>query len=176
MRFFFAFLLAVLAALGAPALAHGNLADENAVKAGFIQNFIKYTEWPTGSSPQVFTLCATAYNPLGGQLRLLENRSIGNLRIIFHAPVSPAEWHSCRAVFVAAESRDTEPILKAMRAQADQPVLTVSDLPGFSGRGGMIELRKENNRIRFIINLTAAEQAGLKMSSQMLKLAEQVLK
>ena len=55
-------------------------------------------------------------------------------------------------------------------------VLTISDQAGFVQAGGMIGLRVEDNRVRFDVNLLAAQRAGLTMSSQMLKLAGQVLR
>ena len=56
------------------------------------------------------------------------------------------------------------------------PVLTVGDQNGFVQAGGMIGLRVEDSRVRFDVNLAAAQRAGLTLNSQMLKLAGQVLK
>jgi hypothetical protein len=55
-------------------------------------------------------------------------------------------------------------------------VLTVSDLPGFTGNGGMIQFMLRENKVRFEVNLTAAEKAGLTLSSQLLKVATDVRK
>jgi hypothetical protein len=53
-------------------------------------------------------------------------------------------------------------------------VLTVSDLPQFSRRGGMIQFILDGNRVRFEVNLTPAERAGLTLSSELLKLAAKI--
>jgi hypothetical protein len=53
--------------------------------------------------------------------------------------------------------------------------LTISDTPGFVQAGGIIELKLRAGRIRFDINQGAARQVGLKLSSQLLKLADEVL-
>jgi hypothetical protein len=50
-------------------------------------------------------------------------------------------------------------------------VLTVGDTDGFAQRGGAINFTLQARKVRFEINPAAAEQAGLKMSSQLLKLA-----
>jgi len=55
-------------------------------------------------------------------------------------------------------------------------VLTVSEIENFAHRGGVIQLKKENNRIVFEINIEAARRAGLAMNSQLLKLAKIVKK
>jgi hypothetical protein len=52
--------------------------------------------------------------------------------------------------------------------------LTVSDIPQFSQRGGMIQFVLEGNRIRFEVNLTATRRAGLSLSSELLKVATAV--
>jgi hypothetical protein len=54
-------------------------------------------------------------------------------------------------------------------------VLTLGDLPGFVDAGGMIGLRVEASRVRFDVNLSTAQAAGLVLNSQMLKLAGKVL-
>jgi len=46
-------------------------------------------------------------------------------------------------------------------------VLTVSDIEGFSDRGGVIEFVMEDNKVRFIISREAAEKAGLRISSKL---------
>ena len=54
------------------------------------------------------------------------------------------------------------------------PVLTVSDGKGFSQAGGIIELYVEGGRMRFAINVDAAERSGLRLSSRLLGLAKVV--
>jgi len=52
--------------------------------------------------------------------------------------------------------------------------LTVSDMPRFTERGGMVEFVVDSSRVRFQVNLTTAERAGLTLSSQLLKVAIRV--
>jgi hypothetical protein len=56
----------------------------------------------------------------------------------------------------------------------DKAVLTVSDMPDFSRRGGMIQFLLEGNKVRFEINLAAAESAGLTLRSELLRVAKAV--
>lgn len=175
MRHLVAFLCWLVLSLQAPpASAQANRAAEDAVKAGFIFNFMKYTQWPAGSDAQAMSVCATAGRPLDGQLQLLNERSIGNQHLVVHLAVPVAELPRCRAAFFTADPGSDS--AKGVRSLEGMPVLTIGDVPGFAQNGGMIELRRVDDRIRFIVNLAAAERAGLRLSSQMLKLAEQVLK
>jgi hypothetical protein len=55
------------------------------------------------------------------------------------------------------------------------PVLTVGETPGFLDAGGMICFLLEENKVRFEINLDAAESARLKIGSRLLILAQMVV-
>ena len=55
------------------------------------------------------------------------------------------------------------------------PVLTVGDSEQFAQQGGMIGFSLQDNKVRFEINLGAAQQAGLKISSRLLTLAKKVI-
>ena len=50
--------------------------------------------------------------------------------------------------------------------------LTVSDAENFARRGGMIRFVNENNKVRLRINVGAAREAGLTISSKLLRPAE----
>ncbi len=52
------------------------------------------------------------------------------------------------------------------------PILTVGETPGFAERGGMIRFTLEDNRVRFEINVEAAREADLNISSRLLTLAK----
>jgi hypothetical protein len=67
---------------------------------------------------------------------------------------------------------DDEHLRRTVASVSGQPVLTVGEAPRFAARGGMIAFRiTAEGRIAFDINLQRAEQAGLRLSSQLLKLA-----
>jgi hypothetical protein len=63
---------------------------------------------------------------------------------------------------------------KILPALAKAGVLTVSDMPGFLDHGGMIQFTFSGNRIRFEVNLDAAQEAQLTLSSELLKVASAV--
>ena len=54
---------------------------------------------------------------------------------------------------------------------AGRPVLTVADSEGWLDQGVMINLSRRQARLAFDINLGAARQAGLRISSKLLRLA-----
>ena len=148
--------------------------SEYEVKAAFLFNFSKFVEWPEKAfagpgSP--IAICVLGENPFG---TLLEDAVRGkqvNGRDLEVRDVTSAA--GCHVVFVgAAESaRDAEVFARL----ADQPVLTVSDAETAAARGAIIGLTLEENRVRFEVNLVAARKAGVKLSSQLLKVAVRLI-
>ena len=63
-----------------------------------------------------------------------------------------------------------------MAALGTAPVLTVADIPDFVKQGGMIQFVLDGNTVKFEINLAASRRAGLKLSSELLKVARVVRK
>jgi hypothetical protein len=59
----------------------------------------------------------------------------------------------------------------ALAALRTSSILTVSDASDFTRLGGMIQFVLEGNKVRFEINLTAAQRASLSVSSELLKVA-----
>lgn len=150
--------------------------SEQAIKAGFIFNFVKFTQW-SGARDQdtrPLDICTPGALPLDGQFALLQGRMIGNRTIVLRAHVAAADWRSCQVLYLAdSDASRTE---SSLRTLGQAPVLTIGDQRDFVQAGGMIGLRVEDNRVRFDVNLGAAQRAGLTLNSQMLKLAGQVLR
>lgn len=162
-------LLLLILALPAPAQSQASV---DSIKAGFAYNFVKFTEWPAAAAGGSLRLCAIQRNPLEGQFALLQGRYVNNRPLEVRLGTSGGELASCHLLFLAGD--DGERSAAALKAVAGLPVLTVSDQPGFAQRGGMIELHEREGRMRFEVNLAAAQSVGLRLSSQMLKLASKV--
>ncbi len=155
------------------ASAQVQTASETAVKAGFVYNFIKFTQWPGAREGAPVRVCAPSADPLDGQLVRLHGRTVGSRSIEVRVGVAVTEWRQCDVLFLGEEDADRIALLRSRLGQA--PVLTIGDLPGFVEAGGMIGLRVEASRVRFDVNLGSAQASGLVLNSQMLKLAGKVL-
>jgi len=85
---------------------------------------------------------------------------------------TPRDAGECRILFISStEENHLKEILVALD---ESSILTVSDMPSFSRRGGMIQFVLEGDKVRFEINLTRAETAKLTLSSELLKVATTV--
>ncbi len=76
----------------------------------------------------------------------------------------------CKILFVSGSERaHIDEILQSVKGL---PILTVGETPGFAERGGVIRFTLEDNRVRFEVNVDAAHQADLNISSRLLTLAK----
>ena len=146
--------------------------DEYAVKAAYLYNFAKYVEWPPKAFPVAsapLLICIAGANPFGEALAALSGKTVESHPVeVRHIPMATS-LDPCHIVFIG---RAEQGRLKTVLAKlAFRPILTVSDIGDFARAGGMIGLVEAEQRIRFDINLTATQQANLKLSSQLLKLA-----
>jgi hypothetical protein len=165
--------LAVLAAvaLSAPApRAQG--VEEYAVKAAFLFNFVRFTEWPPAAFPNdraPLVLCIVGTDPFGAALDSLEKKPVKGRELHVDRKVTPGTLNKCHVAFISrSRSGNVREVLKTAEALT---VLTVSDIDEFARKGGIIGLVTDGGKIRFQINVKAAERVGLKLSSQLLKLA-----
>jgi hypothetical protein len=145
-------------------------ASNATLKAAFIFNFAKFTEWPALDPGGAISLCVVGNDAIAAALF----ETVKGQRIDGHAldsvrPKDLAAWAGCHLLFIAEpEIRKSAAALNDLRPL---PVLTVSDSKNFARSGGIIELYVEGDRMAFAINVTAAERSGLKMSSRLLGLA-----
>lgn len=150
--------------------------SEYQVKAVYLYNFAKFVEWPADESAgreDAFTVCILGRDPFGAFLdQTLAGETLHGKRAVTKRIVSGGDTSDCEIVFVSkSERHGLRSILGSLKKKS---TLTVSDIEGFSERGGMIQLMLDEDRVRFEVNLTAATRAGLTLSSELLKVARSV--
>src|SRR5947209_5265337 len=150
--------------LGVPAL-HAQTAKptDYDVKAAYLYNFGRFVEWPTQSATsksEHFTVCILGEDPFGPGLdSTLAGEMIGGKSVVAKRISSPQQSDDCRIVFLSsAESGHLKKIVAELDKKA---VLTVSDMPQFAQLGGMIQFVLDGKKVRFEVNLTATQRAGL---------------
>lgn len=142
------------------------------VKAVYLVNFAKFIEWPDKAQDS-FTICVVGRDPFGPTLdAILAGEKIAGRSAVAKRISTLQDSAGCQILFVSATEANS---LNRMIAVLDQQgVLTVSDMPQFTTRGGMIQFVMEDKRVRFEVNLAAAQHAGLTLSSELLKVATAV--
>lgn len=153
-------------------------ASENAVKATYLYNFSRFVQWPADAAiakSNSFPICILGENPFGAVLdTILSGESIDGKAVVAKRLAKLQETLDCRVLYISS-SEDSR-LKEILAVVGNAAVLTVSDIPQFSQRGGMIQFVLAGNKIRFEVNLTNAQTAGLTMSSDLLKVAIAVRK
>jgi len=163
--------LVVLWALAAgSASADDKDIHEDEVKAAFVYNFAKFVEWPSGKINESINLCILGESPLGfSALKAIDGRTAQDKQLVTKLLNKSTDLKGCHIVFVAASERNK--MAQLLKIAHQQHVLTVSDMGGFAQAGGAIELVEADEKMRFEINLLAAKEAGLVISSRLLSLS-----
>jgi hypothetical protein len=145
--------------------------SEYEVKAAYLYDFGKFVAWPANvATADDFPICVLGEDPFGASFdATIAGETINGKKVVVNRIVKPQEAMSCRILFISASE---ESQLKEILATLDKKsVLTVSDISQFTRRGGMIQFVIDANRVRFEVNVTTAQRAGLTLSSQLLKVA-----
>ena len=154
----------------------GEIADEGReyrVKAGFLFNFAKYVEWPTNALPQTnseIRIGVLADDPAAPILQEVLAGKVANgrpIKVVLLKSVSALP--DCHIFFLSrAERGRVDEVLARARGTT---TVTVGEVDQFAHRGGIINFVRQNDAFRFEVNLSGAEQAGLKISAYLAGMA-----
>ena len=170
-------LAVVLSLLGAasPAAPEPPRPTEYEVKAAFLYNFAKFVKWPEDRSlGPTFVIAVLGDDPFGGVLdRTFAGKTIQGRKAEVRRIRTPGPPSDVQILFIGSSERPhLSQILKTLEGGN---ALTVGDMEGFTERGGMIAFRLGSDVVNFDLNLDQVERARLKMSSQLIRLARNVI-
>ena len=149
--------------------------SEYEVKAAYLLNFLKFVQWPnsTAGSDNTISICVLGHDPFGVALdRIVSGQQIDGKNVVTRRIDRALDVNGCRVLFIDAS--ESGQLASTIMALDDLPVLTVSEMPDFVSRGGIIQFLLKEGRVRFEVNLMRAQRIGLMMSSQMLNVASAV--
>jgi hypothetical protein len=167
-------LAGLLVLYGSPSL--GQDVTEVALKAVFVYNFAKFTEWPSDVLPVAapIVICVIGDPAMGEALeRAVKGRLVATHGITVMLVAADRTLPSCHLLYVSGvATKDAGQIATRLRGT---PVLTISDIDEFARIGGIAQIFVENGKMRFSINLESAKRAHLQLSSKLLALAALVV-
>lgn len=169
-------LLAALALVMIFAGVSANAGEDEAsrkypVLSAYIYNFTQFTTWPGAAADrEVFTVCVAGRDPFGASLEPMKSRMVQGKKIsIRHYSSGDGDMSGCNILFISGSERgNLKSILSRLQGT---PVLTMSEIDGFSAAGGMVEFRPANGKIGIWIDLGAVRSTGIAISSKLLSLA-----
>jgi hypothetical protein len=154
--------------------------SEYLIKAGFIYNFANLVQWPSSSfaqsdSPIVIVILGEDH--FGNTLdRALDGKKVNSRPFVIKRAKTVTELQrtlgpqkDCQILYVS--SSEMPHLGEAIQMLKGVPVLTIGETPGFAKDGGIINLILEDNKVRFEVNVRAAKDADLNISSRLLALA-----
>ncbi|MFZ0704773.1 MAG: YfiR family protein [Candidatus Korobacteraceae bacterium] len=145
------------------------------VEAAYLFEFGKFVGWPGTQTDASFVICVLGEDPFGSVLdrtiagETLRGRPVQDKRI-----ARPQDATACSILYIS--SSESARLSKILSVIQEAPVLTVSDIPEFVQQGGMIQFVLREGRVRFEVNLAPARRNGLAMSSELLKVAVEVVR
>lgn len=167
----------LLLVAGGNSACAADVPKEYKIKAAFLYNFTKFVEWSQdrfadGGAPIVIAILGE--NPFGDELAAsVRDRKVNGRCIVIRIIRSPEDAQQAHVVFVTdGEERRFETMLLGKT----DGVLTVGESRRFAAIGGTITFVAVEDKVRFEINMAAADAAGLKISAQLQKLAVVVRK
>jgi uncharacterized protein DUF4154 len=147
-------------------------ASAHEVEAAFLYHFAHLVDWPeAATTTEPLVVAVVGRDPFGPALDQLKGKAVRARPIEVRRFATPAELDP-RLVHVLFVGGDADAVERTLAVLGGAPVLTVGEVERFAERGGMIGFRvTPEGRVGFDINLKRAERAGLRLRSQLLKLA-----
>jgi hypothetical protein len=167
-----AILAGVMALLGAGDQA----AREYEIKAAFLYNFAAYVEWPRAAFPETdspIVVCVVGADPFDGALeRTLQGKTAQGRPLSIRRVATAKEARGSHIVFLpAAESGKVAEVAGILGGTS---ALLVGEAEGLARKGTVFNFAVEDGRIKLEVNAGAAEKAGLRLGSKLLKIARRV--
>lgn len=146
---------------------------EYRLKAAFLLNFAKLTQWPAArfkDAGDPLKLCVLGSDPFTGALeQTVAGKQIGGRPVTARRGAQAADLLDCHLVYLPAGERTRYAV--AMKTLSGHSILTVDEGVQFSRPLGMIRFYLDQERVRFELNPRAVEQAQLKMDPKLSKIA-----
>jgi len=168
----------VLLAGKVPALAQDEAPMDYQVKAAFLVNFPKYVDWPATALPannSPITVAIFGDDNVANEFEVMisEGKVVDGHPIVLKRITKEEEiGKDCQILFIgASEQHRTSAILERLKGSE---TLTVGESPDFLDKGGVINLVRQGRKVRLQVNLNAAKEAHLRISSRLLVVADVV--
>lgn len=145
----------------------------SAVKGVYLFNFASFVRWPDAAFSNRkadFVYCTLGRDDVVDMLSgILAGETVDGHRLSLRAIDDPGQLSGCHVVYLADGSEAA--LTTVLQRQSQNPVLTVSSIPGFAVRGGHIELEVSDRRVRPCINAASVARSQLSVSAQLYRLA-----
>jgi hypothetical protein len=153
--------------------AEETAATEYQLKAAWLLNFARFIDWPAEAfegTADPLIVGVLGKDPFGKSLeQTFAGKTVKGRALLVNRFPTEQDLKCCNILFIStSEKRRHREILARLK---QFPILTVSETDEFLDYGGVINFAHKEGSVRFVVNLTAARPARLKISASLLKLA-----
>lgn len=142
---------------------------ESQIKAVYLYNFLSFVTWETD---ETIRICVVGNKEVSNLLKQIRDQQSSPIGFTVDSYKNVKDTSDCHIAFLDySEKKQLELFITD---NIDSRSLTVSDLPGFSQKGGVIEFVKKDNNLKLQINIAHAKKKNIKISSRLLKVSEVV--
>ena len=167
-------LLFIIFALSASGHAQNAKITEYEIKAAFLYNFAKFVDWPSevfADSTQPIIIGIVGRDPFGRVIdQIIKGRKVKGRKLVVKRFNRIKDLEFCHILFIS--SLEKKRMVEVIEKIKNTSVLTIGETKRFAYEGGIIKLVNQDNKVRFEINVWAAQQANLRISSTLLRLAK----
>lgn len=165
------FILVLVLLMQAPTMASNTAGNtQDLIRAAMVFNFCKFVEWPTDDKPDHLVLGVMSDGFEVPDFSSIDGKSVRDLPLEVRNVYSRTELSECNLLFIADSQQMT--LQDAFAESRNESILTISEIDDFCTQGGIIQMVPRRGKMRFFINRQAADDAGLTLSSQLLKMAK----
>jgi hypothetical protein len=161
-----------------PVQADEVTAQEYAIKAVFLFNLGSFVTWPPTvfeDSEESFNICILGRDPFGEILEMVvAEKTITDHPVAIRRLDTVSQITDCQELFVSNSEQANLPAI--FEATYGKPILIVGDMPDFILNGGMLQFYPRDDKIRLMLDPQAFEEAGLKPSANLMRIAQLVRK
>jgi hypothetical protein len=154
----------------------GVIDREPEIKAAYLYNFGRYVGWPAAASPvgdsgsPDFVISVVGDSPVVAPLHAIAaTKKVGGRAILIRQFKAATDFQPCQVLFVPS-GQDPELVAAILKKARTTPTLIVGEDEGFALKHGQIGFYSDQNNMKFEINASSADKAGLKISSKLLSL------
>jgi hypothetical protein len=143
------------------------------LKAAFIYSFAKFTMWPADAmaTGAPLVLCVVGDAAIGEALeRTVMGHTLAGRRIgVSQVARDNRALEECHIAYISGVTASQA--AEVVAGLHDAPVLTISDVNGFTQMGGIAQFFFEHGQLRFDVQPASAKRARLQINSRLLALA-----
>ena len=148
--------------------------SEYQVKAKYLYNLARFVDWPEQSfadSNSSYIIGILGEDPFGIDLeKTVEGKKAKGRNFVVKRFPKYEDLQFCHILYINLTDKDK--LNKVIKKIKNENILTVGDTKNFAQNGGIINFITKEKKIRFQINLSAAEQSGIQISSLILRQAD----